>query len=399
MLTSNLVRVRFHRQRVIPRFIDPVAAEHVETAERLIDAFSERAGASRGELDDDLAELFADQPGQFVRDGLVKLLEDRCTFEVESAATPADVREAAFRRAAAARAAGPFDRTAIVAATADELGVAVADVEAGLFADLKSEQRLTHFEPTTPERLLRAYNVALAQGVLLKAVTVTVDVRRETPARLRRLFRTAKFRRLVCEATVLPPEGVRLRLDGPMSLFSATQKYGVQLALFLPVVLSCRDFELRAELRWGPQRKEKTLELASRDGLVADAPETGTYVPPELAMFAEQFRKKHADWVLSEEAGVFPLGDGFWVPDYLLKHGPTGRTVYLEVLGFWRRSSAEAHLKRLKAHAPAPYVLAVSDQLKIDDADLDGLPAEVVRFRQMPLPDEVAKRAAALIAV
>ena len=30
---------------------------------------------------------------------------------------------------------------------------------------------------------------------------------------------------------------VTLNLDGPMSLFSATQKYGLQLALFLPTLL------------------------------------------------------------------------------------------------------------------------------------------------------------------
>jgi hypothetical protein len=36
-------------------------------------------------------------------------------------------------------------------------------------------------------------------------------------------------------------------------------------------------------------------------------------------------------------------------------------------------------------------------QLRIDDADLEGLPAEVHRFRQMPLPDEVARLAENLL--
>jgi uncharacterized protein len=132
---------------------------------------------------------------------------------------------------------------------------------------------------------------------------------------------------------------------------------------------------------------------------VSHLPEHGTFVPPELAMFAEQFRKKAVGWRLHEESAVLPLGLRFWVPDYRLEHVATGRSLHLEVLGFWRRSSAETHLKRLREHARSPYLLAVSDQLRIDDADLDGLPAEVVRFRQMPLPDEVVKRAAAVLGV
>jgi hypothetical protein len=122
------------------------------------------------------------------------------------------------------------------------------------------------------------------------------------------------------------------------------------------------------------------------------------YVPPELAMFAELFRKKVADWDLTEEVEVIPLGNGFWVPDFRLIHSSSGRSVYLEVLGFWRRASAEKHLQRLRQEATEPFLLAVSDQLRIDDADLEGLPAGVHRFRQMPLPDEVARLATEVLA-
>src|SRR5262249_14782196 len=156
-------------------------------------------------------------------------------------------------------------------------------------------------------------------------------------------------------------------LDGPLSLFSATQKYGLQLALFLPAVLLCRDYEVRADLLWGPQRKPKKFYLTPRDGLVSHYPDAGTYVPPELAMFAELFRKKVADWEISEETEVLRRGDGLWVPDYRLTHRASGATVLLEVLGFWRRSSAEKHLERLRRHADRPFLLAVSDQLHVEE--------------------------------
>jgi len=126
---------------------------------------------------------------------------------------------------------------------------------------------------------------------------------------------------------------------------------------------------------------------------VPPAPDTGSYVPAEMSMFAQLFRKRIAAWEITEETDVLPLGDGFWVPDFRLVHRASGKAVFLEVLGFWRRASAEKHLERLRRHAREPFLLAVSDQMHIEEAELEGLPAGIHRFRQMPLPDEIARLA------
>jgi uncharacterized protein len=112
-----------------------------------------------------------------------------------------------------------------------------------------------------------------------------------------------------------------------------------------------------------------------------------------LAMFVELFRKKVLDWEISEETELLTLGTNFWVPDFRLMHRATGKVVYLDVLGFWRRSHAEKHLENLRQHARHPFVLAVSEQLRIHEEELETLPAGIHRFRQMPLPDEVARLA------
>jgi predicted nuclease of restriction endonuclease-like RecB superfamily len=406
MLTGNLVRVRYARQRIIPYYIDAADTDWLASAERLLELFRGQDGRTRGALEEDLADAFGDEGGQLVYRGLAKLLEDRCEFEVVSGRPPEQLREAVFRAAAEARRgestpakeqviARPmsFDRNAVLRRVADHLGMTADDVDHGLFADLKGEQRLIRFKDISAERLLHRYNVALAQAVLLRSTRVNVAVRHEPPARYRQLLRLVKFHRLICEVERTSDNCYQLHLDGPLSLFSATQKYGLQLALFLPAVLLCRDFEVNAELAWGPQRKPKTFLLTPADGLVSYLTDSGTYVPPELGMFVELFRKKADGWDIAEETEVFPLGDGFWVPDFRLTHRATGRSVYLEVLGFWRRSSAEVHLRRLRQYATKPFLLAVSDSLHIDDAELEGLPAGVHRFRQMPLPDEVVRQA------
>lgn len=392
MLSGSLIRVRYARDLIIPRYIDTAEPSHLAAAEILLDVFNAHVGETRGELGAELDEAFGDDPGLFVVRGLMKLLEDRCEFAVVSDFPPEAVREAVFAFSFRARSSLSFARQAVLDAVAAKLDIAPQAVEDGLFADLKAEQRLIRGAATTPDRLLERYNVALAQAVLLKAVEVRVDVRGESPARLRRLFRLVKFHRLVCEVTAQAKGAWRFHLDGPLSLFTATQKYGLQLALFLPAILSCPDFELEAELRWGPQKSPKKFRLTPKDGLVAQVPETGTYLPPEVAMFAEQFRKKCPDWELTDESDVTRMGDSFWVPDFKLQHLASRRTLALEILGYWRKSGAERHLDRLRKFASGPFLLAVSDSLKVDDAELDSVPG-IVRFRQMPLPDAIAKAA------
>ena len=407
MLTGKLVRVRYARDRIIPGYVAVDDAAWHEVAERLLDLFRNAEQRTRGELEDEVRDAFGDAQSQLVHQGLAKLLVDRCDFEVASAFPPEQIRDLVFRTAAAAWAKTKngvdenpvhhFDRAAVLEEIGSKLGMSAHAVLHGLFADLKSEQRLVRFKDLTAERLLQRYNVALAQAVLLRSVGVQVHIRGEPPQRYRQLFRRVKFHRLMCEVEATGPDAYCLRLDGPLSLFSATQKYGLQLAMFLPAILQCRDFELQADLRWGPQRRPKAFKLSARDGLVADLPDTGMYVPPELAMFVELFRKKATDWDISEEADLVPLGDGFWVPDYQLIHRATGRVVYLEVLGFWRRSSVQRHLERLRQHAREPFLLAVSEQLHVEDTELEGLPAGIHRFRQMPLPDEIARLASELL--
>ncbi len=410
MLTGNLVRVRYAKQRILPYYIDADDPNWLAASERLLDLFRGQEGRTRGELEEDLADAFGDEGGQLVYRGLAKLLEDRCDFEVVSGQPPENLREAIFRAATEHRRGGKeppneneiarplsFDRMAVLQQVADELGLTAAEVDQGLFADLKGEQRLIRFKDISAERLLQRYNVALAQAVLLRSTRVHVAIRNEPPARYRQLLRLVKFHRLICEVERTGDNCYLLHLDGPLSLFSATQKYGLQLALFLPAVLLCSDFEVNAELAWGPQRKPKTFAVTPADRLVSYLPDSGTYVPPELGMFVELFRKKVEAWEIAEETEVFPLGDGFWVPDFRLTHRATGRSVYLEVLGFWRKSSAELHLQRLRRHAREPFLLAVSDGLRIEEAELEGLPAGVHRFRQMPLPDEVTRLAGELI--
>src|SRR5206468_785294 len=105
MLTGKMVRVRYARDRIIPHYIDVHDPTWVEVAERMLLLFRGQEGRTRGRLGEDQREAFGDGTGQLIHQGLAKLLEDRCEFEVVSGQPPEQLRAAVFRAAAAQRVA------------------------------------------------------------------------------------------------------------------------------------------------------------------------------------------------------------------------------------------------------------------------------------------------------
>src|ERR1019366_8866097 len=205
MLTGKMVRVRYARDHIVPQYLDATDSQWLLVAEQLLGVFRASHGSTRGELEEETDDLFGDLPDPQIFQGLAKLLEDRCEFEVQASLPPEEVREAVFLAATRKRLAvlekigQAFSRDAILHDIAAELKAEVPALEASLFADLKSEQRLTQFKDTTPERLLERYNVSLAQAILLRSTGVDIVIRGESPQRYRQLFLQNKFHRLILD--------------------------------------------------------------------------------------------------------------------------------------------------------------------------------------------------------
>jgi predicted nuclease of restriction endonuclease-like RecB superfamily len=385
------------RERVVPLYIDRNAERWLEAAESLLLLFREGIGMTRGEIESEIDALFGGggKATQVYR-GLAKVLEDRAEFEVVADVPPDVIREKVFtaaadyRRQMRARPAGPghrevFHRDEILGTVAQELNIGPEALATALFADLRDENRLLSFDDMKAQSLIDRYNVGLAQAVLLRSVLVKIEVRNERPARYRQLFRKLKFHRLLYRVEGSMRDGYVLQIDGPLSLFSATTKYGLQVALFLPALLHCSDFRLEAELRWGPRREPRSFLLEPRDGLVSHQADTGTYTPVELKAFVERFRQVAPTWEISECTEVIELGhEGVWVPDYRLVHTPTGNDVFVEIVGFWKRSSLERLTRLLPRYGPPRFVLAISDRLKVDEEALQELAVPILRFKEIP---------------
>lgn len=402
MLTGKQVRVRVVKTKLLPQYIHADNRDWKTVAEQLLFVYRDAVGRTRGEIEEELSGLVGDGPTQLVHQGLAKLLEDRCEFEVASDFPPDQIRETVFRvssrvRTETAKAGAEYDRASVLTEAAAELDMTAQQLDAGLFADLKDEQRVITFDDCTPTQLLHRYNVALAQAVLLRSTGMEVRVWGETPARFRQLFRAVKFHRLIGSIRSTDGNGYTITLDGPLSLFSSTQKYGLQLALFLPVLLHCKAFDLTAKVRWGTVKAEKTFTLGGTDGLKTHLPDFGVHTPREVKLFEENFRNNVANWTISDDPNPIPVEGTTWVPDFTLTHTPTGKQVFVEVVGFWRKVDVEQHYKRLKRAMAGQFVLVVSEAYRADEGEEFALGSEVYRYKRTPVAAEVAKVAAGVI--
>ena len=175
MLTADLVNARRRGTELRLVALDAAARERAHAiAEALVTAAAAQIGRAREELDAALSAIEVGPREYRLRDGLVKLIEDRCTFDAGDDLDPEAVRRDVFTRASAVRAAlspsDHFDRSAVLADVARERGVSPEAVDRALFADLRASHLLVAFDTLPARALVDTYERAQAQAVLLRAV-------------------------------------------------------------------------------------------------------------------------------------------------------------------------------------------------------------------------------------
>jgi predicted nuclease of restriction endonuclease-like RecB superfamily len=402
MLTADLVMARLYKGEIKPRYVDPAGEEGLALAEQLIELFAAHEGRTRGELEAALAELRGTDTEFLLHRGLAKLLFDRTTVESAAQAPPEELRAKVFelsaRRWRAQAAQEEFRPEEVLREVGAELGYGPEVIGRWLYADLKDEQTVNAFESCTPEWLLHRYNVALAQGVLLRATELTIHWPAADKRATRELFRRIKFFQLL-HRLEREDDGWRIVLDGPLSVFQASGKYGVAMASFLPTLLHFEGWSLEAEVRFKKDRGgTQCFKLSPREGLRSHTRLAGQWQPEELSWLPGELAALDPDWEAEEDAELIELGGaGVLVPDYVFRHRKTGVKVYLEVFGFWRRGALKSRLEQLKKHGPKRLILAISKALAAEHEDLEEVPAEVYVFRTQPLARQVLPRLRAFL--
>ena len=393
VLTKELLRVRVGKRRVSPRYIDTESPALQELAENLIEVFYQSLGERRDEIEEKLRIYHEGALDFLLARGLMKLLMDRCDFASPEEVDPQALRHQLFEEAARRRKEGTFHRGEILSKVVAELNLKEEILLENLYSDLKGHQRLIKFKGTTPVKLLERYNTAQAQGVLLQALSLEVEVE-GSPPEYRQLFRYMKFFRLLYTLHPLPSGRYKIVLDGPLTLFQSSTKYGLQMANFMLALLKMPYFSLKAEVVWGKVKKKKEFELDSSSGLKSSLPDPNHWMPEEFQTFVERFEKLDSPWTIQENPDILNLGPKeVLIPDYKFFRRDTGQKAYLEIFGYWKPRGVVKYLNHLKDHN---LVLALSEKLLTDSenqmkVNLAG-EKNIYIYKRVLLPREILER-------
>jgi len=356
-------------------------ARATQLGEALVRATRAAIGQEREDVEASWAAVEVAAKERKLLMGLTHLIEGRCEFSAPVGAEPELVRREVFGLATRLRAAlGPaehLDRSQVLAQVASQLSLSVETLEAALYADLRSAQRLERCALSNAAALVAEYELLQVQSVLLRAVRIEAEVRAVSPDAYRELFRKLKFRQLLFRIQPLEPSGYRLDIDGPLSLFGATTKYGLELALSLPALLSCGQLRLKAELRWGKRREKLSFEQ-SYPPLEQEGVHEG--VRTDVLELLEALQQ-NGSWQASLSDKLLDLSahaGGVLVPDLELSRARAGGgrdTLLVELLGFWSRDAVFRRIEAAERGLKQRVLFVVSSRLRVSEELLDGVDA------------------------
>lgn len=370
MLTREHAIAVYKDGKVLPDRLTRRAHGHYAAyAEGTLAVYRGGLGKTRRELHRAVQSIFENEPGCPSRRivAFCKLLDDESVYDRDSRGKAAALRREVFHLAAPRH---PLVREAdklfdseevrVKEAIAQALGRPWGSIEEDLFADVPDFHRLVQFKGYADgPALLSRYNVAQVQAALFRATAMTIWAE----ADFKTILRQAKLAKLMHAIRNAGPGRYELRLDGPASVLRETRRYGAAMAAFLPSLLACSGWRMRALIAPPWAGAPFHLDLSPEDNL------HGHLQPPEAfdSSVEESFARKWGDgprqgWRLLREAAILHEGQHVFVPDFALRH-EDGREVLLEVIGFWTPEYLAAKSRTLSLFAAHPTLLAVQKSL------------------------------------
>ncbi|GGC71042.1 DUF790 family protein [Haloferax sulfurifontis] len=426
MLTANLARSRTTDETITPLFIDPTDERYRETARKLIQLFEDHLDEPKGELEDAIDELTVADTDYKIVQGLAKLLKDECKFEVVASVDPREIRRQLFEKAnerypivRQPTLGEDTQKLEVYSAIADKLGISLEECYRGMYADLEDNKRLVRIGTRTADRyestgdaststtnltgssaaeyehtdltvdwLLTRYNLALAQAVLYDATEMRIRVWDHFGT----VFSYVKLFGLMHRIYPIDADGDRVAstdlaagyetvLDGPASLFSKSQKYGIRMANFLPALPLCERWEMTAEILVDEATNEtQQFTLDQSEGLDSHYSAGQRFDSDVERTLARKWERANTDWELVREDDVFDLGAEVMIPDFAIEH-PDGRRVILEIVGFWTPEYLESKLEKIRQVEAENFILAVSERLECASEDFGSVAERVLWFK------------------
>lgn len=406
MLPSNLLRAKISRGKMRPLYVS-LDADMLALAERVTGVYRDSLGKRKGELLERLAEVEGEGYDFKLVRGLAALLERRCVFEAESAVDPMQARTAVFEEASRRRVTSAKERGEVVLALAAKLGVTEEALERTLYSDLDEELVLKGFEPLDPGLLLKRYNLSLTQTLLFKSLRVEFSA----SGNWKNIFRGVKRFGLIYSVEKNDDGdgrgGYTVSLDGPLSLFKLTDRYGTSVAKLLPMIAASESWRIKAEiLSRSRGNRVYTFETESGElkGTIDTSddwggPTTKLYDSSVEEKFAKSFASYGSGWSVKREPEPLIAGRHVLIPDFGFEKG--GAKVYLEVVGFWTPGYLERKIDKLESIVGVDMVIAVDESLACAKVERLKRKAVVIYYKKevpvKPVIEHLKEREASML--
>jgi hypothetical protein len=392
MLPASLLKFQIRSGRVSPVTITD---RWLPVAEKIIKIFRESTGKKKKEIEKALEEYeYGFQKYQVVR-GLCKVSEDWLVFRENDAKSSEEVRRLVFETAAKLRPI-TLSRKSLLARTApdvykqvsDQTGIPQSELQETLYCDLESNHVLQGISKNfTAKNLVNRYNLALHQGLLYFASRLDVFFQ----GNLKLVWTHLKLSNLMYYIFPTNEKGtLHLVLNGPVSVLRFSQKYGVNMSRFLPALVHCGRWRIKAQLLYKDQKH--FYESSEKNGLVSHYKKNAAFDSRVERNFFHNFRKLGSDWTIKREGGIIILKGGAAIPDFKFTHKKNGKTAYLEIVGYWTPEYLAHKLKlynQVFEESSARLVMAVSSYLNCAEGDFGG---NVIRFKGTLSAKDVLER-------
>jgi uncharacterized protein len=401
MLTLQLLRLRTRNGAIFPLFC--TKDEELELAKKIIQEFEHawRNKEKKAVLEDRIAAVEESEVGsdyKLVR-GFYALLERRCTFKSknndnDSTTTsvpviePVHIRKAVFEESSKRGfALTELERREIADSVASKLHLSSADaLLKAMWSDSEDNLILDHFHTIEPEALVGWYNLSLMQTLLFNCTKLDFYI--SGGLNWKRVLRSVKRLGLMYHLQQPQQQQQENRiicsLEGPLSLFKLTDRYGTSLAKLLPSIIfsydkkggrggssnSGSEWHLDAWIVRKTTEGRKIYEFKiSKNEIPELLTDPYLFLPPnptaekEAARslsyddyyyfdsaveekFANRFEQAETGWRLIREPDPLVLSNGgAFIPDFMFEK--YDKRVYLEIVGFWTKDYLERKLQKL----------------------------------------------------
>jgi predicted nuclease of restriction endonuclease-like RecB superfamily len=321
MLTSDLLVTKSYKGKIEPAYA-MLDQENLEIAGSVIDLFQEHVGKTYGELIEEI-EGIEEIDYRLIR-GLTQILERKCIIEQDSIVEPVTARKKVFEECKGA-VTDIIERKEVIDRVASKLSIEPSELENALWADQEEKLIIKEFKTITPENLLKQYNLSLTQTLLFKATGMEIQIEDN----YQQVF--WKIKQLGLMYSI---QDGKIYLDGAVSLFKMTERYGTALAKLLPTIMRCSRWGLKASIL------KKTIQGKKIYDFTLDNTRQIFSIEPDsnLETFDSAIEKEFSllnfnSWSVKREPAVLKAGQYAFIPDFSLEKND--KRIYVEIIGFW----------------------------------------------------------------